>query len=188
MAHGILDQTRHTSPEQLLARAVLAQAVIDLLSVSIACSTHDEAITARRDALAFLADSGGPWAETRRAHCLLADQDPDRVRSRIVAILNGADLSDDHGYRLKGIEIARELWAQERDRQKTYFDNAREKVRVRRERRWAEQLRAQDRQKKDRRLAESRTLEPDLWRGLDRRPVTHAELVDDLAAFIDIEL
>lgn len=187
MAQGILDQTRHTEPEQLLSRAVLAQAVIDLFSVSIACSTPDEAITARLDALAFLTDADGAWAESRQSHCLLADEYPDQVRSSILAILNGADPSDDHGYRLRGIEIARDLWAQERERQRAYFDNVREKVRARRERHWAEQLRA-DRRIKERRLVERRDSKPDHWRGLDRRPVTQSELVDEIASFIDVEL
>ncbi|WP_159458620.1 hypothetical protein [Roseisalinus antarcticus] len=176
-------------PEQLLARAVLAQAVIDLFSVSIACSTPDEAVTARRDALAFLTDADSVWAESRRTQCLLADHDPDVIRSRVVAILNGGRLNDDaHGYRLAGVEMARELWTKERERQRTYYAKAREKVKVRRETRWAESLRVQDRRIKDQRIAEKRASEPDMWRGLDRSIATHSELVDDLAAYLDIEL
>lgn len=184
----ILDQTRHALPEQLLARAVLAQAVIDLFSVSIACSTPDEAITARRDALAFLTDPDGAWEASRRTHCMVADEDPDVVRRRVVAVLNGSDLSDDHGYRLKGVEIARDLWEQEKARRAAYFADACEKVRQRRERRWAEQLREQDRHIKDQRIADQRDREPLLWRGLDRSIATHSELVDDVAAYLDIEL
>ncbi|MDB2408072.1 hypothetical protein N9W17_06125 [Jannaschia sp.] len=176
-------------PEQLLARAVLAQAVIDLFSASIACSTPDEALTARRDALAFLTDPDSVWAESRRTNCMIADQDPDVIRARTIAILNGGRLNDNaHGYRLAGVEIARELWRQEQERKRVYFANAREKVKRRREARWAEQLRVQDRRIKDQRIADHRARKPDLWRGLDRRPVTHNELVDDIAAYIDIDL
>ncbi len=116
-----------------LAQAVIRSAVLDLFSKSLAGATDADASIERHHAMRFLTATGNDdWAMARRVWCFFADVDPDRLRSRIVDVLEGRrdiEAPDETiPYRLNGHGIARQLWAGEKVRQAAHIDDARRQV------------------------------------------------------------
>ena len=101
------------SPERALIAAVIAQAVRDLFVTVIVGAPSEEA--ARREALAFLTDETGAWAQSREALCLEVGIDPGMVRRTVISWLDGeATPMLPHGRVMKvpeGVDTARALWA-----------------------------------------------------------------------------
>ena len=73
------------SPEVKLGFAIIARAVTDLFIGASNEPSQKDAI--RHEALRFLTDASGPWAESRRDFCLICNFDPDQVRERMIDIL-----------------------------------------------------------------------------------------------------
>lgn len=122
---------------ELLAHAVIRQAVLDLFSKSLSGASNEDEAFERHLALRFLTASGDDdWARSREHWCQIADIDADELRIHILDVLEGHRgiefPSDDRAYRLNGHDIARALWAQEKARQVAYLDNARKVLDARR--------------------------------------------------------
>lgn len=102
------------TPEVLLVYAILSRAVQDLFgSASINNSTVSEIALAKREALNFLTALRGPWAKQRATFCSLIGLEPDLLRARIIAILEGDDkplASYYGGKELPCIDDARAMW------------------------------------------------------------------------------
>lgn len=123
---------------QLLAHAVIRQAVLDLFSRTLSGTAIELEPYERHLAMRFLTATGDDdWAHTRAHWCSIADVDPDDLRMHIVDALEGhRDIEfpdDDKTYRLNGHDIARALWEQEKARHVAYLDRARQVVDARRE-------------------------------------------------------
>lgn len=105
---GLLIGGRVRTPEEALVFAILAQSVADLFGVLAANeSLH------RRDAMAFLTARNGPWALRRREECDCVGIDPDVLRSRVIAILEGkAEINHLPERSRKSIVEARAMWAE----------------------------------------------------------------------------
>lgn len=110
------------SPESRLFAAVILQAVDDLL-----CPhglVPGEVARDRSDALAFLTATSGMAARDRRDVCHAAGFDPDAIRQKIIAILEGAPFDIRAGRSGQGkrdvavaarkLEEARALWRQQK--------------------------------------------------------------------------
>lgn len=113
---------------QLLAHAVIRQAVLDLFSGTLSGASNEDEAFERHLALRFLTATGSDdWAQARAAWCNLADVDPDILRDHIVRVLEGhRDIDiEDRTYRLNGHHIARKLWADEKARHLAYIEQAR---------------------------------------------------------------
>jgi hypothetical protein len=105
---GLLVGGRVRTPEEALVFAILAQAVSDLFGGESA----NERLH-RRDAMAFLTAKNGPWALRRREECDYVGIDPDVLRSRIIAILEGkAEINHLPERSRKSIVEARAMWAE----------------------------------------------------------------------------
>lgn len=131
---------------QLLAHAVIRQAVLDLFSRTLSGTASEDERHERHLAMRFLTASGDDdWAHARTHLCIIADVDPDDLRMHIVNALEGKrDIEfpgDDRAYRLNGHDIARALWEQEKARHVAYLDHARQVVDARRDRRHEERMR-----------------------------------------------
>ena len=101
--------------EQSLLRAVVARTVLDLFAKVLPASEQDEAQLARREALYFLTRENGAWAQSRRRICDSCGVDPDGLRKNILRILNGGEIvGADVRNTFAGIEIARQLWVDEK--------------------------------------------------------------------------
>lgn len=83
------------TPSEALASAVLRQAVQDLLIKSAAhgSGATDANPTAggKVEALKFLTDASGAFADARAFWCHIAGKDPDRLRQTTLALLEGDD-------------------------------------------------------------------------------------------------
>jgi len=121
---------------QLLAHAVIRQAVLDLFSGTLSGASNEDEAFERHLALRFLTASGADeWARAREHWCIMADVDPDMLRDQIVRVLDGEREIDieDRTYRLNGHDIARRLWANEKARHVAYIEQAQRASRKRRE-------------------------------------------------------
>lgn len=137
-----------------LAQAVLRQAIIDLFSKSLSGANDNQADLERRYALRLLTDRTGEWAESRDAWCLMADVDPDKLRERIIEVLDGEreiEFSDTEkkNYRLNGLGIARDLWAQHKQDAEQRYRKMRFEVGVREHRRRVELEKERAQQRRD---------------------------------------
>ncbi len=105
------------SPEVKLGFAIIARAVTDLFIGASNEPSQKDAI--RHEALRFLTDASGPWAESRRDFCLICNFDPDQVRERMIDILEGlADMHFGHDGRqqlLSRLDDTRALWARHKE-------------------------------------------------------------------------
>jgi DNA-binding Lrp family transcriptional regulator len=83
------------TPSEALAEAVLRQAVQDLFvkAAATASGASDANPTSdgKLEAVRFLADQSGAFAESRAFWCLAAGKNPDRLRQTIIAVLEGDD-------------------------------------------------------------------------------------------------
>lgn len=83
------------TPTEALAAAVLRQAVADLFrpAANTARSSSDgnPALADKESCIAFLTDTRGAWAESRRHWSIWAGKDPDKLRASVVAFLEGDD-------------------------------------------------------------------------------------------------
>lgn len=96
---------------QLLAHAVIRQAVLDLFSGTLSGASNEDEAFERHLAMRFLTASGADeWARAREHWCIMADVDPDMLRDQIVRVLDGEREIDieDRTYRLNGHDIARQ--------------------------------------------------------------------------------
>lgn len=121
---------------QLLAHAVIRQAVLDLFSTALSGASNEDEAFERHLALRFLTATGNDdWVMARRAWCGVADVDPDMLRDQIVRVLEGEREIDieDRTYRLNGHDIARRLWADEKARHVAYIEQARKVAEKRRD-------------------------------------------------------
>ena len=100
--------------ETQLYLAVMKQAVVDLFAGTPSSSNPKEGDLIRREALAFLTDASGPWANMRAEICLVIDRDPNEVRETITAILDGGDMPYLGDVRANGIDKARALWTDQK--------------------------------------------------------------------------
>ena len=105
------------TPEQHLYVAVMKQAVVDLFIGTPSSSNPHEGDLIRRDALAFLTDATGSWANMRAEICTVIDRDPDQVRDSIVAVFEGEDLPYLGDVRGNGLDKARAMWAEQTARE-----------------------------------------------------------------------
>lgn len=107
------------TPSEHLALAVIRQAVSDVFSKSLAGAADDAQGIERLRALRFLTAEHGVWADDRRFWCHLADVDPEALRRNIVDVLEGhRDIklpNEQIAYRLNGHDLARALWAREKE-------------------------------------------------------------------------
>ncbi|MFT6605693.1 MAG: hypothetical protein ACJA2X_000869 [Halocynthiibacter sp.] len=112
----ILDPTlgHHASrvpPEHRLIASVISRAVLDLFSKVSLVANDEEADTTKAESLQFLTATGGSWAQRRRELCLVVDVCPDKLRRRVIAILEGEDVAlTDERHAFSDIERARALW------------------------------------------------------------------------------
>ena len=100
--------------ETQLYLAVMKQAVVDLFAGTPSSSNPKEGDLIRREALAFLTDASGPWANMRAEICLVIDRDPNEVRETITAILDGGDMPYLGDVRANGLDKARALWTDQK--------------------------------------------------------------------------
>lgn len=100
--------------ETQLYLAVIKQAVVDLFAGTPSSSNPKEGDLIRREALAFLTDASGPWANMRAEICLVIDRDPNEVRETITAILDGGDMPYLGDVRATGVEKARAMWTDQK--------------------------------------------------------------------------
>lgn len=103
------------SPELRLVRAIIAQAVQDLLGSPFVTSSEDKKFV-RRQALAWLTASSGANAWNRNHLCSLAGLDGEILRRRTIAILEGGDipeLFEDTRRNEGNLDAARALWAEQ---------------------------------------------------------------------------
>lgn len=105
------------TPEQHLFFAVMRQSLVDLFIGTPSSSNPQEGDLIRREALAFFTDATGGWARSRQHICTIIDRDHDAVRLSIIAILEGAELPYMGDVRGNGLEKARALWAEQKDRE-----------------------------------------------------------------------
>lgn len=99
-------------------RACLARAIQDLLGVVGMTSHKKEIPHVQHEALQFLTATSGEWYRSRVDICTIVDVDPDALRERIVAILEGdAECPPFSHARAdsKRVEQARELWRRHKD-------------------------------------------------------------------------
>lgn len=105
-------------PEHRLVAAIISRAVLDLFSKVQLTSKEDEGDVIKRDALLFLTATGGSWAARRRDLCVAVDMCPDKVRKRVIEVLEGRDVSlidDRHAF--SDLARARFLWQDESRRE-----------------------------------------------------------------------
>lgn len=108
---SLLHGGRVTTPEQHLVFAILAMAVVDLFGRA----SSDPGGALRREAMAFLTASNGPWAQRRREECEYVSIDADELRRRVIAILEGKTaLYQVTEKSLQGVAEARALWASQK--------------------------------------------------------------------------
>ncbi|WP_170399051.1 hypothetical protein [Ruegeria arenilitoris] len=99
------------APAHEMWRAVVSRAIFDLFSAIQMTSHPDEARVLRDEALRFLTATSGGWARSRYDICTMADINPHLLRSRVVAILEGADVPElDGRSSLSHIDEARAFW------------------------------------------------------------------------------
>ncbi len=101
-------------PESRLVMAILAQAVQDLFG-GLGGFTPTQRRNERHEALAFLTAASGMWCAQRNRYCHLVGIDPDALRARIVAILEGQrDPNLPYGRESNedGLAEARAAWAE----------------------------------------------------------------------------
>lgn len=83
------------TPSEALASAVLRQAVQDLFVKAAAtasgASDANPTFDGKLEAVRFLTDQSGAFAESRAFWCLAAGKNPDRLRQTIIALLEGDD-------------------------------------------------------------------------------------------------
>lgn len=129
---------------QLLAHAVIRQAVLDLFSGTLSGASNEDEAFERHLAMRFLTASGADeWARAREHWCIMADVDPDMLRDQIVRVLDGEREIDieDRTYRLNGHDIARRLWADEKAKHVAYIEQAQKASRKRSEARREQRMR-----------------------------------------------
>jgi hypothetical protein len=82
----------HPNDPKTLAVAVIAQAFFDLRDVlggvQIRRDDHTVGVSERFEAVHFLTDVAGGWAEARALWAELADLNPDHIRDQAVAEIN----------------------------------------------------------------------------------------------------
>lgn len=130
---------------QLLAHAVIRQAVLDLFSGTLSGASNEDEAFERHLALRFLTATGNDdWARAREHWCIMADVDPDILRDQIVRVLEGEREIDieDRTYRLNGHDIARRLWANEKAKHVAFIEEAQKASQKRREARREALMRA----------------------------------------------
>ena len=104
-------------PEELLVFSILSRAILDLFGTVGLTANVDEATVAKQDALMFLTQTSGGWAQRRRELCDAVGIDGDEMRTRVVRVLEGDKLGldqYDHRYELEDVETARKLWEHEK--------------------------------------------------------------------------
>lgn len=123
-----------TCPEELLIYAILSRAILDLFGSVGLVSRGDEVVKARHDALMFLTQESGGWAQRRADICVAIGFDSDVVRNRVIRVLEGdtsaLDTYDGRGA-LTHVADARKLWEHE----KSASQRAREANKLAKERR-----------------------------------------------------
>ena len=107
-------------PASQLAAAVVLNALMDLVNVGTDNESPDARELVKTEAMSFLTDRSSTWSESREMWCLAANVDPDLLRERVVAFLEGDDalavslpISNSTAgkrARLVGIQQARDMW------------------------------------------------------------------------------
>lgn len=105
----IFERTRLNTPEEHLGFAILSRAVADLFIGDNYHGNNQDVI--RREALVFLTDKDGQWAQSRADFCTLCGVDPSLLRDRVIDILEGR-APPDLGEARKAIklDLAQRLW------------------------------------------------------------------------------
>lgn len=152
--------------ERELFAAVILRAVQDLLTPTIPGEWDTR--RHREDDFDFLTATEGPWARRREEFAVAAGLDPDNLRDKVLAIMDGrAPL--DHVGKAVGLTAARQIVADRREA-------------VERQARHREQMLAEKRRRQARRRRERARREAHLRRlATEQTPSTHDEVVDILA-------
>jgi len=112
----IFERTRHNTPEEHLGFAILTRAVADLFIGD--SHTPTQAETVRREALRFLTDKEGQWAQSRADFCTLCGVDPSLLRDRVIDILEERaelNMGDTRKEVVARLDLAQALWRIEND-------------------------------------------------------------------------
>lgn len=103
--------------EELLICAILSRAIHDLFGVVGLTANQAERETAKHDALSFLTEPTGGWAQRRNELCDAIGFDGDAVRVRVIRVLEGdtsaPDTYDGRGA-LSDVAGARALWERQK--------------------------------------------------------------------------
>ena len=155
--------------ERELFAAIILRAVQDLLTPTIPGEWDTR--RHREDAFDFLTATEGPWARRREEFAVAAGLDPDYLRDKVLAIMDGrAPL--DHVGNAAGLAAARQIVADRREA-------------VERQARHREQMLAEKRRRQAKRRAEQARREARLRQlATDQRPSTRDEVVDILANYL----
>ncbi|MCU0827075.1 MAG: hypothetical protein MUE52_06645 [Tabrizicola sp.] len=144
------------TPTEALASAVLRQAVQDLFvkAAATASGASDANPTSdgKLEAVRFLTDQSGAFAESRAFWCLAAGKNPDRLRQTIIALLEGDDCLVDfypgskfdrvvaitetrdlYQERKRATEGAQARWLEAAQRRKANLERSRQLEAIRRE-------------------------------------------------------
>lgn len=85
------DDPTRPEPVLKLATAVLLNALFDLFNSALNTASPGARDLVKSEAISFLTDQHNTWAESREFWCLAANVDPDLLRARVVAFLEGDD-------------------------------------------------------------------------------------------------